>query len=916
MIDGVLGTWDTLPAADSSYTVRLVVKNDDGSSQESMVRILIDRTPPKISQVELLPMLDGDHHSVLIQYETDDLSEGVVFYRSAGINEPFQEAPLSYRTTEPRLNFSQEMADGKIEFKIMARNGAGLTTVDDNGGRLYTADLSASPVDRLKYTPMDVSIPYGYLLNAQVDYNQNKIPELIVGAFTKTGSSAIQLYEYAGSTYNMVASLAGSLVPRDIGDSNGNKKTELLTGYGVSTFLFENQSNSTKSVIKDPGIALDDINLVPIKSWKGDGTLQYWGGSLVDVDGDERDEVLVRVQNSTKKPYTDQWEIWKWQSDTLYTLLASLPNPTKGENNHGVPHCITADFDGDGRIEILFGDSDGDLYMYERSAAGFVVVWQHTMPLLDAIEWSAAGDFDGDGLPEFIVGCHSDPLLKSEHNYDARHWCYRVFNSTANNTYTIAAEWRFFGYESTKDFPSGVTAGDVDRDGRDEALITAYPDFYIAEMEDNGAYQITFHADPIQSEGAIVIDSNHDGQKEFWISDGKVTRPWRQVGAASAPPVPVGIVVHPLYERAVSLSWYPVPGADEYRIYRGTDQNTLQLVKSVPVSSYIDSTLQTGQTYYYQLECLDYEKSPTQSIRSATYSARPGARPVLLAARYETERAVRLFFSEPLSDEAKDPTHYLFSSDLGRPSSCAYDKNGQEIVLSLSKSFTKEGTYSITVQGLADLDETPIEQAGQSVAFQVVFTKPAPFLAEAVLLQENTVLLTFSESMQSSDLLNLANYDLGEGMQAVTVQLVAGRTDQVELLLAKTVNLGALGKKYLIRVHNIKNSTGVAIQTGRGDVVQLVFSKFNLDEVYTYPNPYRQSLDTEGITFANLTMEAQIKIFTLDGKTLRLLTETNGDGGLQWDGRDEQGRALASGIYLYQVSNGKEIKWGKLAIVR
>jgi hypothetical protein len=90
--------------------LRLLVHNVDGSEQESRVRIFIDRTPPTLSGVELLPMLDADRHSVLIQYHTDDLSENTVYYRSEGVNEPFKEIPMVYRTVEPRLNFSQSQA--------------------------------------------------------------------------------------------------------------------------------------------------------------------------------------------------------------------------------------------------------------------------------------------------------------------------------------------------------------------------------------------------------------------------------------------------------------------------------------------------------------------------------------------------------------------------------------------------------------------------------------------------------------------------------------------------------------------------------------------------------------------------------------------------------------------------------------
>jgi subtilisin family serine protease len=903
VIDNLLGTWQSIPAKDSSYTIRLVVNNDDGSSQESLVRVLLDRTPPDISQVELWPMLDGDHHSVLIQYHTSDLCEGAVFYRSAGVNEPFLEAPMAYRTLEPRLNFSSEMGAGKLEFKVLARNGAGLTTTDDNKGRLYPGDLSLPPIDRLRFTPMDYSIPHGHLLNAYVDFNQNRIPELISGTFLEQGGITCQLFEFNGSGYKVVASLPNSLVPRDIGDTNGNKKPELMAGYGFSTFLFENQSAF-------------GFDLTPIKSWEGSSTEQYWGSRLADVDGDEKDEVIIRIQKSENKKVTDQFEIWKYTADGQYSLLAPLPNPTTGENYNGVPHCVVADFDGDGRTDILLGDSDGDLYIYERGPSGYVVAWQDALPLEDAIEWTAAGDFDGDGLQEFIAGCHSDPSLNSEHSYDARHWYYRIYDSQANNSYTMVAEWRFFGYESTKDFPSGVTSGDVDRDGRDEILITVYPDFYIAEMDDDSRYQITFHSSPVQCNSAMVIDSNHDGLKEFWISDGKQVRPYRMVGAATAPPVPVAIVVHPLDEKSVELSWYPVPGADHYLVSRGTNEQNLQLIKSVTTSAFIDSNLQTGQLYWYALACIDNEKSPNQSITSRVYSARPGAQPFLLSARCESERAVRLYFSEPLADIAKDPTHYRLNADLGRPSSCAYDKSGQEIVLSLAKSFDKEGYYAVSAEGLADLDGTPMDQTRQSVTFHVSFPKPAPYLAEAILLQDRIIQLVFSEPMEKNDLMNLANYDLGDGLQVVSAQLVDAQPDKVKLELSSSANLGALGKKYLIRVRNIKSANGVAIQPGRGDAVQLVFSKFNLSEVYTYPNPFRKGLDPNGITFANLTIEAEIRVMTCEGRTIRVLNESNGDGGVIWDCRDEQGNDLASGIYIYKVSNHKESKYGKLAIVR
>jgi len=901
VLDGFLGAWNSLPATDGPCILRLLVHNVDGSEQESRVRIFIDRTPPTLSGVELLPMLDADRHSVLIQYHTDDLSENTVYYRSEGVNEPFKEIPMVYRTVEPRLNFSQSQATGRLEIKLMARNGAGMHTIDDHGGKLYSVDLSGTPIDRLRYTPMNYSIPHGHLLDARVDFNQNRIPEIIIGVYPKGGGILCQWYEFSGDGFSLVASLPNFLVPRDIGDSNGNKKPELLAGYGFSTYLYENNASS-------------GIDLALVKSWIGSSSEQYWGSRLVDVDGDERDEVILRVQKSADNTISDQFEIWKCGSDGQYVRIAGLANPTSGDNLNGVPHCSVGDWDGDGSTQILLGDSDGDLYMYERSGSAFSLVWQDRLPLQDAIEWTASGDFDGDGVPEFVAGCHSDPSLNSEHSYDARHWHYRIYDYQGENTYRIAAEWRFFGYESTKDFPCGVTAGDVDQDGRDEALITAYPDFYLAEWEED-RYQITFHAASIQGNGALLVDADHDGQQEFWISDGETMRPYRRVGVATAPPAPVGITVHPLDERSVQLTWYPVPGADEYLLYRGMDPKDLQVLQTVTAPAFLDTTVTSGLLYHYALACIDYEKNPNRSHQSAVYSARPGPKPWLLPEAYATERTVRLYFSEPLDAGAKDPTHYTIDGDLGRPTSCGYDKGGKEILLTLGRRISQEGRFTVTATGLMDLDGTPLDAARSSATFTVSNVSIPPYLLEATLISDQTVRLTFSESMDPRELLDPVYYEMSDGLQVASVKLVRS-CDQVDLTIIPETLMGAFGKRYWIKVHSMRSQLGTAIQKGRGDMIQLIFSKFNLDDVYTFPNPYRAGLDDGGITFANLTIQADIRITTLEGRTLRILHETNGDGGVVWDGLDEQGRPLASGIYLYQVSNDKESKWGKFAIVR
>ena len=47
-----------------------------------------------------------------------------------------------------------------------------------------------------------------------------------------------------------------------------------------------------------------------------------------------------------------------------------------------------------------------------------------------------------------------------------------------------------------------------------------------------------------------------------------------------------------------------------------------------------------------------------------------------------------------------------------------------------------------------------------------------------------------------------------------------------------------------------------------------------------------------------------------------ILEEEAGDGGLQWDLKDDTGKPVSSGIYLFYVVGGGKKAMGKLAILR
>lgn len=80
-----------------------------------------------------------------------------------------------------------------------------------------------------------------------------------------------------------------------------------------------------------------------------------------------------------------------------------------------------------------------------------------------------------------------------------------------------------------------------------------------------------------------------------------------------------------------------------------------------------------------------------------------------------------------------------------------------------------------------------------------------------------------------------------------------------------------------------------------------------------YPNPFNENLT---IRFSKALPEpAQIEIFNIKGQKVRDLT-VNKTNQITWDGRDNSGKSLATGVYLLKTKADKHIFVSKLMLVR
>jgi len=105
-----------------------------------------------------------------------------------------------------------------------------------------------------------------------------------------------------------------------------------------------------------------------------------------------------------------------------------------------------------------------------------------------------------------------------------------------------------------------------------------------------------------------------------------------------------------------------------------------------------------------------------------------------------------------------------------------------------------------------------------------------------------------------------------------------------------------------------------------------VVASGNLDSVIVVPNPLRRqggwdTGDQSTVRFVNVTRNATCEIFTLAGDLVRTLTNAEVDneqrGNIQWDTRNGAGEEVASGVYLYRITDdqgGETI--GRFTIIR
>ena len=689
-----LDTWDVAHLDEGDYVVRLKVFGHDRLEAEDKVIVAVDHSPPEITNMQVVTVLHNDIYASVVVWYTDDLAYGEMYVRPAGSQSEFRKLTTGIVTTGHSIQVSGEMPPGNYQYFVTAANAAGLITVDDNDGDYYPFEIETLRItsDGFQETATDMGAMS--LVDGTVDFDGNGKAEIVGMIVSDSQYNEVRIYEKNGAgDYVQVFESDKDYFPWDMGDTDGDGRSEILGSKRDLTFLYESPVDGVYPTEK---------------IWEMEG---IQGGQIADMDADGQKEIVARRLD------TSEIIVYENRGDNSYLKAARLQNPTEG-HNHLANSAAISDMDGDGKIEMVAGDGDGDLFIYENTTNDrYAHTWTGGV-FNSEIRYITAGDFDGDGTDEFVVGGRgSEPSNLARQKWKFTRWVYTIFDSIGQDEYEAVWSQEIIGAKPD----GGIVAGDVDGDGRDEIVFLTTPNIYIFKYVEPGIYEPLWRRFTDSTGRPIVVDLDGDGSNVLLFSDEDKILIARYAGFGDASQRPWGVSAIPLGETEVELSWNGPPETHSYKIYRGTAAKRLHLIATVQGADtgyFRDTGLETETEYWYAVSAVD--SAGQESERSQSDFAIPNSPPQLLFAKYVPPRSISLTFNEPMGSLAKDQSHYAITSLSGRsetPSSAILHSQGNTAMV--TADHLQQGDYTITVFGVRDTTGVLISAHDNSAAFHV-----------------------------------------------------------------------------------------------------------------------------------------------------------------------------------------------------
>lgn len=887
-----LAVWNSEGLSDGDYTLRLEASLRTGRTLEDRRRIVLDRSPPEILVNTFNVGLIEGKLGIVADLETDDITNVKMTLSNNG------DTTEVTSDRQARLHVVAWPDDlgrgGTVDVTLTATNLAGSATSEE-----VTFLMPHLSTNSALFEEHELSVPHGYLLPESTDFDADGLLEITLNQFERGWvGDTLATYEWIGNDFRPALKSVANVIPRDTGDIDGDGLQELLTQVAGATLILEQRF---------PNEIPTDVAFVDTTGLSNPfDPGATFGSRLTDFDEDGRGELLAHN--------TKEWRLLESTGQELEQVLV-LSNPTGtgnseiSQNEFQQPNSLVGDFDGDGRLNLLVGDGDGDWIIYEsKGDDDLAVSWSYETDRYNAGSRMEAGDFDGDGVMEFVTFTQNwtQPTSESEREPDLG--LYYLWDSEGDDQYSLRDSIPIPGLISRH---GSLKSVDWDLDGKDELVLIHPPSLYVLSFEGDMSWNVLHHKGEIGSQNVGVRsvsqatgDFDGDGFPELIVggADENLHRfTYKDSYRALAPPR----WEHAAAENneTVSLAWY-APESDSVQIYSGPaggELDKLILATDSPIS------IPANEVKNYALKQWRSGKlSPLSEMRTV----RPHSPAIVTDVTYPRRNTVALFFSEPLQDGLQPGQ---FTLDHGGASkSLLYGKDDQLLLLQFDNPTTRIDT--LRWMHVTDAEGTLVGINYIPIAFPDGAV-PSLIIADWDIVDLNTIRLKFNEPLDEAFASNKTHYQVQPAGSVERINFDISKPDQVELEIAGQV-IGPTGLESSLVVLQMKSATGNTL-AAEGNTILLSQSAEDLSNVYVFPNPLHEGRHGSQMMIAGLPGGATVEIYSLDGTPLVSLSEQSGTGGVYWDLKDNAGMKVPSGIYLLRVEiEGQKPVLKKAAIIR
>lgn len=887
-----LAQWDLSGLPEGEYTLRIRLQRSNGATRQDRIRFIRDKSAPQQEVILATPIWDNESRAFFLRARSDDAAEQTLYFRRAGVG--FWQSFTADRITRnvEILLTRDQLSPGDYAWYLASTNAAGLRSETP----IQTFTFDGGYLNQDGWTESSYGLPIGRMIERPTDFDQDGLPEVVINPFgSQLGLTTLYSYEFNGSFFRKVDSVTQRpvLIPRDVADSDGDGLSELLVSVNDSLYLLEQAA---------PNAFPDQV----IYRNEGNG---FYAARLADSDGDAQPELLV-------KDFEDYF-VFARQGNG-FAQVAELTDLSGNYEGSIAPRVLVADFDGDGQTEVVYGDFDGDVLVYEhRGGNDYVSTLVDTSALTKAGSYLTQGDFDGDGQPEFFVAAHTSPLRNTDFEYDPPYWWLRIFKATGNDQYEVV--WEDYLYDLDLEGTNAATAGNLDADPADELAFTTYPRTYVLEYE-NGQYQFSWFYYGSLAAQHVIGDIDGDGQNELGLGRIDSLKFFQKDLDQQGPLAITQLQAVVLGPDHVRLRWQPSPNATGYELWRlpnPATNDTAQVITIGEVSRFEDRDVVAGTPYLYVLRALNPSLSPAVSGFGNAVVRTPGPRLRLDSARATSPQQAALWFSQGVADQPDQRSLMRLNDSIPADAVIQTAPNGQRLLVSFTRNFISANNRLTIDTTFASAGGVLLDPAFAEASFFFENEKDnCLHLAQWQILDDKRARLRFNLPLDETLALDPERYQLQPSGEVIDVAWAGDQMDGVEITIA-TARFGSLGYPLSITVRDLcaLNETCLCPEGNTA-----TFSSFRQDlrSVFAYPNPVRPHGQFEGMRFANLTRQASIEVFTLSGRFVTRLEETDGDGGFTWNLISQTGKRLRPGVYIYQVTTqqeGVEAFTGKFSVV-